>query len=82
MLVIILKINVNINIIRSRNCVPFGTTCIHPHFFGGVRVAHFAKFILVKLIYLFLFVLSLVYPMLSVDLDCPFLVVPWVFSNL
>ena len=43
-----------------------------PLVFVGVRVAHF---------FVFVFVLCLVCPMFPVFLDCPFLIVPSVFSN-
>jgi hypothetical protein len=46
--------------------------------FGGVHVAHLFNFLCCVL---FVFVLCLVYPLLPVSLDCPFLIVPSVFSN-
>jgi len=45
---------------------------------GGVRVAHLYSFLCFVL---FVFILCLVYPMLPVSLDCPFLIAPSVFSN-
>ena len=32
-------------LIRDRNCLPFGSTRVHPWFFGGVRVAHVFSFL-------------------------------------
>jgi hypothetical protein len=46
----------------------------------GLHVAHLISF-LCFLFVLFVFVLCLVYPMLPVSLDYPFLIVPSVFSN-
>ena len=48
--------------------------------FGGVCGAHPFSFCVMLLI-LFVFVLFLVCPVLSVSLDCPFLIVSSVFSN-
>jgi hypothetical protein len=42
-----------------------------PLVFGGIRVAHLFSF-LCCVFDLFVFVLCLVYPMLSVSLDCPY----------
>ena len=49
--------------------------------FGGIRVAQLFLVFCVVLFVLFVFVLCLVYPILPVSLDCPFLITPWVFSN-
>jgi hypothetical protein len=48
--------------------------------FGGVCGAHLFSFCVMLLI-LFVFVLFLVCPVLAVSLDCPFLIVSSVFSN-
>ena len=49
-------------------------------FVGEVRVAHLLSFLCCIFI-LFVFVLFLMYPVLPVSLDCPFLIAPSVFSN-
>jgi len=49
--------------------------------FGWARVAHIFSFLCYAFLLLFLFVLYLVYPMLPVSLDCPFLIAPSGFSN-
>jgi len=49
-----------------------------PSDFGGVCVAHRFSF-LCRVFVLSVFVLCLVYPMLPVPLDCPFLISPFVF---
>jgi hypothetical protein len=36
-------------LIRSRNCLPFAVTRVHPGFFGGVRVTHLFHFFFVLL---------------------------------
>ena len=52
----------------------------HPAF-GGVRIAqHFSSSVLC-FFPLFIFITCLVYPMLPVFLDCPFLIVPSFFSK-
>ena len=48
--------------------------------FGGVHVAQLLVFCVVFYV-LLVFVLCLVYPMLPISLDCPFLIAPSVFSN-
>ena len=48
-------------------------------FFLGVCVAHLSVFYVLFLV-LLVFVLCLVYSMLPMSLDCPFLIVPSVFS--
>jgi hypothetical protein len=57
-----------------------GPCCLHSCL-GGVRVAHRFSFMCRVNFCLFVFVLCLVYPMLSVSLDCSFLMTPSVFSN-
>jgi hypothetical protein len=47
-----------------------------PRGFGGVRVPYLFIFFSALCFFLFVFVLCLVYPMLSVSLECPFLIVP------
>ena len=47
---------------------------------SGVRVDHLLEFLCCFFL-LFIFVLCLVYPMLSVSLDCLFLIAPSVFSD-
>ena len=74
MLVIILKIN--INIIRSMNCLSFVNTWIHPQFrWLGTCCSLFYSFLV------FFFVLWLVCAIQSVAQDCPCLIAPSVFSN-
>jgi hypothetical protein len=51
-------------------------------YFGGIRVAHMFSFLCCVVFYiLFVFVLCLVCPMLTVSLCISFLNVPSVFSN-
>ena len=52
-----------------------------PPGFGVVRVTHLFSLLCFVFHVLFVFVLWLVYPKLSVSLDCPFLIFPSVFSN-
>jgi hypothetical protein len=47
--------------------------CVHPRFVVGS--------VLLIVFVLFVFVLCLVYPMLPVPLDCPFVIATSVFSN-
>ena len=60
---------------RSRNCLPFAINYCSPPVFGGVRVTNLFAVVLVVV------VLCLVYPMLPVSLDCPFLITASDFSN-
>ena len=53
---------------------------VSPYVFGGVRVARLCSF-QGCVFALFVFVVCLVYPMLPVSMDCPFLIAPSVFSN-
>jgi len=59
--------------------IDFLQCLVHPRF-GGWVLFIFLVFSVLSLI-LFVFVLCLVYPMLLVYLDCPFLIAPSVFSN-
>ena len=58
-----------------------------PPVFGGVRVAHLSSFLCCVVWYCVLVLFSLfsscviVFPMLTVSLDCPFLIVPSDFFN-
>ena len=62
-------------LLRSRHCLSFSNTWVHPAFFDGVRVAQFCLFYVVDcFVFLFVFVLCLAYPMLPVFLDCPFFI--------
>ena len=63
----------------SRNCILFTYTCVIPGF-GAVCVAFVLVFCVVLSV-MFVFVLCLVYPMLPVSLECPFLIAPSVFFN-
>ena len=63
-----------------RNCLPFTSTWVHTR----ILVRSVLPIVLVFCVVcfaLFVFVLCLVYPMLSVSLDCPFLITLSVFSN-
>jgi hypothetical protein len=63
---------------KRKELLPFISTCVHPRLLVG-------SVLLIVLVFcvfpLFVFVLCLVYPMLPVSLDCPFLIVLLVFSN-
>ena len=63
--------------------LPFREYLGSPLVFGGVHVAHhfsFLCYIVYFVIVLFVFVLCLLCPVLSVSLGCPFLIAPSVFS--
>jgi hypothetical protein len=53
-------------LIRNRNCFSFANTWVH---------------VLCVILVVFVFVIFLVYQVLSFSLDCPFLITPSVFSN-
>jgi hypothetical protein len=55
------------------------TNVQHPWLFTAVRF--YLAFCVVFFVVLCVFVLCLVYPMLLVSMDCPFLIAPSVFSN-
>jgi hypothetical protein len=64
----------------TRNCLPFMSTWVHTR----ILVRSVLPIVLVFFVVcfaLFVFVLCLVYPMLSVSLDCQFLITLSVFSN-
>jgi len=64
--------------IKYRNCSPFVSSWVHSRFFWCVRVAHLCSF------QFFVICLSsfwVIYPMLPVSLDCPFLIATSVFSK-
>ena len=61
----------------DRNFLPLVSTCVHPQFLLGLSYSSFQFSVLC-----FCFIcLPLVYPMLPVSLDCPFLIASSVFSN-
>ena len=62
---------------------PFLKTWVNPTVLGGVRVAHLfsRQFCVLNCLFLFCFV-CLVCSMLPLSLDCSFLIVPSVFSNI
>ena len=68
-------------------CCVFGGVRVHMFsflccVFGGIRVVHMFSFLCCVVFYvLFVFVLCLVCPMLTVSLNISFLNVPLVFSN-
>jgi len=68
-------------LIRSRNCLSFASTWVHPDVWWGTCCSSFLVFCVVFFV-LFFFVLYLVYPILPVSLDCQFLIAPSVFSNM
>jgi hypothetical protein len=51
-------------------------TKLTPQVFSGVRVAHLLSFSVLEF---FFIAMCLVYPMLPMSLDCPFLIAPSVF---
>ena len=67
-------------LIRGRGCLPFSGAWVHSRFFVGSVLLIFVDFCVVCCCF-FDFVLCLVYPMLPVSLNFPFLVAPWVFPN-
>jgi hypothetical protein len=62
---------------RGRNCLPFASTWINPLFWTMVLM-----FLVFCVLFCFVFILCVVYPMLPVSLHCPFLIAPSVFSNI
>jgi hypothetical protein len=68
-------------LIRNRNCLHFERIWVHPQFLVGSMLLMLSVFCVVFFV-LFVFVLCLMYPMLPVSLDCPFLIAPSVFSSL
>ena len=58
-------------LIRSRNCLPFGSTWGHPRFYGGVCVAHIFSFFCVVLLGVFIFWV----PCCDVRYDCSIITV-------
>ena len=66
--------------IWSRNCLPFEITWVTPVF--GVARSSFLVFCVVLCFFPIFLLLCLVFPILAVSLDCPFLIDPLVFSNL
>ena len=70
-------------LLRSRNCLPFVSTWVHPRFWGRFRVAHLFSF----LCYVFFcnLVLSSSYVLwiqcYQCLMDCPFLIAPSVSSD-
>ena len=66
-------------LMRSRNCLHFTSTSIHPWFLVGFVLL--ISFVLcVSLLFIFVFVLCLVWPMLPMFLFCPVSIVSSVFS--
>ena len=65
-------------LIRCNNCLPYASTWILPQFFGEVRVTNLFSLLCCVMFYvlsvLFIFILCVVYPMLTVSLDCPLLI--------
>ena len=54
--------------------------CVHPRFvLGSVLLIVYVFYVV--FLFLFVFVMCLVYPMLPVPLDCPFLIATSGFSN-
>ena len=70
-------------LIRNRSCQTFASTSGHPVFYWlGVCFAHHFSFLCCVFLFVSVdFVLCLVCLMLPVSLDCLFLTVPSVFSN-
>ena len=82
--------NITINLFLDFELIDFyfyfkqeiGTSYFHgnlgspPVYTGGVNVAHLFSFLCCVFCHL------LVYPMLPVSLDCPFRIIPSVFSNI
>jgi hypothetical protein len=60
--------------------MPFVDPCVHCRFWVGPCCSSF-RFLCCFSFLLFIFVLCLVYPMLSVSLDCLFLIAPSFFSD-
>ena len=67
-------------IVLLRNCLPFASTWVYTRFLVGSLLLIFLVSCVVVFAW-FVFVLCLVHPMLPVSLDCPFLIIPSVFSN-
>ena len=67
-------------LMRNRNYLPFASTCVHPRLLVGSCRSSF-WFLCCVFLFGFILILCLVYPMLPVSLDCPFLIVPSIFSN-
>ena len=69
-------------LIRGSSCLPFASALVHTWFFVGSMLLIFLVFCFVlSFCALFVFVECLVYPILPVSLDWPFLIAPSVFSN-
>jgi hypothetical protein len=69
-------------LIRGRNCLPFASTWVHPRFLeGSVLLIYLAFCVVLCFCVLFVFVLCLLCPMLSMSLDCPCLITRSVFSG-
>jgi len=66
--------------VKGRNCLPFAGACVHPWFLV-VSVLLIVLVFCVGFFVLFVLVLCLVHPMMTVSLDCPFLIAPSVFST-
>jgi hypothetical protein len=63
---------------RGRNCLPiFASTWVHSLFWSMVLM-----FLVFCVLFCFVFILCVVYPMLPVSLHCPSLIAPSVFSNI
>ena len=69
-------------LIRSRNYSPVVITQARPRFMAESVLLIFSVFcVVLSFCVLFVFVLYLVCPMLTMSLDCPFSITPSVFSN-
>jgi hypothetical protein len=61
-------------------CLPFTIIWVHPRVLLEVSVTHDFSFLCCVFVFvLFVFVVCLVYPMLLISLDCPFLIAPSFF---
>ena len=69
-------------LIRSKNCIPFTSIWVHlwVFFIGSVLLIFLVSCVLLC-VFLFVWVLCLVCPILQVSLDSPFVIVPSGFSN-
>ena len=66
--------NISDCLIRERNCLPFAIACVHSRFLLGSVLLIFLVFCAVLILFaLFVLVMVLVYPILPVSIDCPYL---------